>query len=156
MTNLASKLAPDAKTEILEGLTQAIAETAIETAKAQSYHWNVVGMAFGPLHDLFQKMYEDHFEAQDDLAERVKALDAHAEGRPSKWLERSKIKECAGDVDAKTMIANLAQDQEILSETLLALAEVADNHNDWVTNDLAVERAQVHDKFAWMLRSHLK
>jgi len=113
-------------------------------------------MSFGPLHDLFQKMYEDHFEAQDDLAERIKALDAHAEGRQSKLVARSKVKECAGDIDAKTMIANLAADQELLSETLLALAEVSDNHNDWVTNDMAVERAQVHDKFAWMLRSHLK
>ena len=40
-------------------------------------------MAFGPLHALFQQMYEDHFTAQDELAERIKALDAHAEGRHS-------------------------------------------------------------------------
>ena len=26
---------------------------------------------------------------------------------------------------------------------------------DLVTNDLAIERADVHDKFAWILESHL-
>ncbi len=137
----------------MEGLTQAVAETAIETLKAQNYHWNVEGMGFGPLHELFQKMYEDHFVAQDDLAERIKALDAHAEGRYADFLRRSAIEECEGKVDAKAMIKNLQQDQETLSATLTALA---DKHGDVVTNDLAIERAQVHDKFAWFLRSHLR
>ena len=156
MSTLAAKLSSDAMTEIVEGLTQSLAETSVETAKAQTYHWNVEGMAFGPLHDLFQKIYEDHFEAQDELAERIKALGAHTEGRQSKFLARSTIKECDGDIDAKAMIENLASDQETISQTLLALAEVADAHNDWVTNDIAIARAQVHDKFAWMLRAHLK
>ena len=41
---------------------------------AQNFHWNVTGMAFGPLHDLFQKIYEDHFTAQDDLADTTNVL----------------------------------------------------------------------------------
>ena len=92
-----------------------VAEICVETMKAQNYHWNVSGMAFGPLHELFQEIYEDHFEAQDELAERVKALDAHAEGRLSAFLERSKVQECDGRVPAETMIANLAGDQETIA-----------------------------------------
>ncbi len=65
----------------LEHLATSLAETAIETVKAQNYHWNVTGMAFGPLHELFQRIYEDHFQAQDTLAERIKALGGHADGR---------------------------------------------------------------------------
>lgn len=153
---LAVKLAPEAKTEIVEGLTQSLAETAVLTGKAQTYHWNVEGMAFGPLHALFQSLYEDHFAAQDALAERIKALDAHAEGRHATFLARSAIKECEGRIPAKAMIEALIADQETLSQTLVALAEVADGHKDWVTNDLATGRAAAHDKFAWMLRAHLK
>lgn len=156
MSNVVTELAPNAKQELVEGLTQAVAETAIETLKAQNYHWNVEGMGFGPLHELFQKMYEDHFVAQDELAERTKALDAHAEGRYADFLRRSAIKECEGKIDAKTMIKNLQADQETLSATLTALAAVADKHGDVVTNDMAIERAQIHDKFAWILRSHLR
>ncbi len=90
---VAAKIEPSAKEEIVNGLTQALAETAIETLKAQNFHWNVTGMSFGSLHELFQEIYEDHFEAQDLLAERIKAFDAHAEGRFSVYLERSAVEE---------------------------------------------------------------
>ena len=47
-------------------LTQSVSETAITTMlAAEFFTWNVKGMAFGPLHDLFQKIYEDHFTAQE-------------------------------------------------------------------------------------------
>ncbi|KAA0969323.1 DNA starvation/stationary phase protection protein [Aureimonas fodinaquatilis] len=153
---IAAKIEPNAKEDIVNGLTQALAETAIETLKAQNFHWNVTGWSFGPLHELFQKMYEDHFEAQDLLAERIKAFDAHAEGRYSVYLERSAIEEHDGKTDARSMVEALLADQETLSSTLSALAEVADQHGDWATNDLATGRIAAHDKFAWFLRSHLK
>ncbi len=149
------EIAPDAKQAIIEGLTQSLAETSVATIKAQNYHWNVTGMAFGPLHDLFQRIYEDHFQGQDDIAERIKALDGHAEGRYSEYLKRSAIGECDGHKSDKEMVKALQADQQTLSETLRALAELADQHGDVVTNDLAVARANVHDKFAWMLGAHL-
>ncbi|MEL6702030.1 MAG: ferritin-like domain-containing protein, partial [Pseudomonadota bacterium] len=33
---------------------------------------------------------------------------------------------------------------------------LADEHGDYVTNDLATERVTTHDKFAWMLRVMLR
>lgn len=156
MSSIATSLAPDASAEIVDALTQSVADLSVETMKAQNYHWNVKGMAFGPLHALFQEIYEDHFGGQDELAERVKALGGHAEGRLSAFLARTRLKECDGRVDAQTMIANLKADQEALSSQLTALAELADKHGDLVTNDLAIERAAAHDKFAWMLAAHLE
>lgn len=156
MSSVVTPLESNAKQELVEGLTQAVAETAIETLKAQNYHWNVEGMGFGPLHELFQTIYEDHFAAQDELSERIKALDAHAEGRYADFLRRSVIEECDGRIDAKAMIRTLQADQETLSATLTALAAIAEKHGDIVTNDMAIERAQIHDKFAWMLRAHLR
>ena len=153
---IAAKIEPTAKEEIVGGLTQALAETSVTTMKAQNFHWNVTGMAFKPLHDLFQEIYEDHFEGQDILAERIKQFDVHAEGRYSVFLERSAVEEHDGRTDAKTMIEVMLKDQETLSATLSALAEVADQHGDYATNDLATARIEAHDKFAWMLRAHLK
>ncbi|UIJ70742.1 Dps family protein [Aurantimonas sp. HBX-1] len=153
---IAAKIEPTAREEIVGGLTQALAETSVTTMKAQNFHWNVTGMAFGPLHELFQKIYEDHFEGQDVLAERIKQFDVHAEGRYSVFLERSAVEEHDGRTDAKTMIEVMLKDQETLSATLSALAEVADQHGDYATNDLATARIEAHDKFAWMLRAHLK
>jgi starvation-inducible DNA-binding protein len=155
MKNVKVDIAPEAKTEIFEALTQSLAETSIVTLKAQNFHWNVTGMSFGALHELFQKIYEDHFTGQDDLAERIKALEGHAEGRYAEFLKRSSIQESDGRLSAKEMVEQLKADQETLSTTLRALAELTEQHGDMVTNDLALERAQKHDKFAWMLRAHL-
>jgi len=156
MKQTSVEIAPDAKQDIIEGLTQSLSETAVLTMKAQNYHWNVTGMAFSPLHDLFQEIYEDHFEGQDDLAERIKALDGHAEGRHSEYLKRSSVSECDGHKSDKEMVAALKSDQETVSATLRALAERAEKQGDIVTNDLAIERARKHDKFAWMLGAHLR
>ncbi len=155
MKQTSVEIAPDAKQEVVEGLTQSLSETSVLMSKAQNYHWNVTGMAFGSLHDLFQKIYEDHFEAQDDLAERIKALGGHAEGRHSEYLKRSAVVECDGHKTDKEMIAALKADEETVSATLRALAEFAEKQGDIVTNDLAIGRAQEHDKFAWMLAAHL-
>jgi len=155
MKQTSVEIAPDAKQEIVEGLTQSLSETAVLTMKAQNYHWNVTGMAFGPLHEMFQEIYEDHFEAQDNLAERIKALGAHAEGRHSEYLKRSAVAECDGHKSDKEMVAALKADQETASATLRALAELAEKQGDVVTNDMAIGRAQKHDKFAWMLAAHL-
>ena len=90
MTQTATALSTDAKSEIVEALNQCVAETVVTTMLAQNFHWNVTGMAFGPLHELFQQIYEDHFAAQDDLAERVKALHGHAEGMLEGMLKRAR------------------------------------------------------------------
>ncbi|MEL6504932.1 MAG: DNA starvation/stationary phase protection protein [Pseudomonadota bacterium] len=156
MALIAAKMEPDAKAAIVEGLTQGLADTAVTTAKAQNFHWNVTGMAFGPLHALFQEIYEDHFVGQDTLAERIKALDGHAEGRMAKWLERSSVEEHDGYATDEEMVQAMMKDQETLSSTMSALASISEEHGDWATNDMAVARVDVHDKFAWMLRVHLR
>lgn len=156
MTQTANALNTDAREAIANALNQSVAETAVTTMLAQNFHWNVTGMAFGPLHDLFQKMYEDHFEAQDDLAERIKALDAHAEGTLAGMLKRSKIEEHDGHATDKEMIAYMLDAQETLASTLAGCGEIAADAGDTLTEDLCIARGQVHEKFAWMLRSHLR
>ncbi|KJZ17880.1 Dps family protein [Loktanella sp. S4079] len=155
MTQTAITLSTDAKAAIAEALNQTVAETAVTTMLAQNFHWNVTGMAFGPLHDLFQKIYEDHFVAQDDLAERIKAIDAHAEGTLAGMIKRSKVSEFEGKATDKEMIKMMLDAQETLAATLAGCGELAASHGDTLTEDLCIARGQTHEKFAWFLRSHL-
>lgn len=156
MTQTAASLPSNSKAAIAEALNQSVAETVVATMMAQNFHWNVTGMAFGPLHDLFQKMYEDHFIAQDDLAERIKALDAHAEGTLAGMLKRSKVGEFEGTATAEEMLNALVKAQETLAATLADAGALAAEHGDTLSEDLCIERGQIHEKFAWMLRSHLR
>ena len=156
MTQTAEALSPTAKEAIAEALNQSVAETTVTTMLAQNFHWNVTGMAFGPLHALFQDIYEDHFAAQDDLAERIKALDAHAEGVLAGMLKRSKVSEFEGTGSDKEMIKAMLDAQTTLAATLAGAGELAAEHGDTLTEDLCIARGQAHEKFAWFLRSHLR
>ena len=68
----------------------------------------------GPLHALCQEICEVHFKAQDKLAERIKALNAHAEVRYSDFLERSCIAEADDHMTAKKMVDVMRDNQEQL------------------------------------------
>ncbi len=141
--------------DIVEQLRISLAETIITQMKAQNFHWNVTGMSFGSLHELFEKIYKDHFKATDHLAERVRALGASVDGRYATFLETSEVVETKGPMSAKQMVEAMAADQRMLSSTFRELADIADQHDDLVTNDMAIDRAGTHDKFAWMLAAHL-
>ncbi|MEM1431352.1 MAG: DNA starvation/stationary phase protection protein [Pseudomonadota bacterium] len=156
MTSTAADLSPDSNAQICDALNQCVAETVVTTMLAQNFHWNVTGMAFGPLHDFFQKIYEDHFEGQDDLAERIKALGGHAEGTLKGMLERSKVSEFDGTASDREMISMMLEAQQTVAATLAQSGELAAGHGDTLTEDLCIARGQVHEKFAWMLRSHLE
>ena len=43
-------LSVDSKNAISDALNQSISELVVTTMMAQNFHWNVTGMAFGPLH----------------------------------------------------------------------------------------------------------
>lgn len=155
MTQTAAALATDARTAIADALNQSVAETAVTTMLAQNFHWNVKGMAFAPLHELFQQIYEDHFTAQDDLAERIRALDVHAEGTLAGMLKRSKVSEHDGHASDQEMLKAMLAAQETLASTLAGCGELAAAHGDTLTEDLCIARGQTHEKFAWFLRAHL-
>lgn len=156
MTQPAVQLDPSAQKAIAEALNQCLSETAVTTMLAQNFHWNVHGMNFAALHALFQQIYEDHFEAQDDLAERIRAIEMHADGQLGAMLERSKVKEQDGHQSDVDMVRLLLEAEETLAATVAGAGQLAADHGDSLTEDLAIARGRTHEKFAWMLRAHLR
>ena len=151
------KLFVGSQPNIAEALYQCVAETAVTTMMAQNFHWNVTGMAFGPLHALFQEIYEDHFTAQDDLAERIRSIGHSVDGRLQSMISVSKVVEEETD-SAKSdleMISSLMEAQRTVAATLSGAGDIAASNGDKLTEDLCVERGRVHEKFAWLLASHL-
>jgi len=139
---------------------------ALETLLAESYallaqthlaHWNVEGPAFFQLHAAFQTQYEELFTAIDDIAERIRALDAYAPGGLKTLAKKSSITEMTcGSAPAKDFVAHLIDSQEIVVSCATALRNAAEEHGDLETQDLAIARIQTHQKTLWMLKSFLK
>ena len=79
-----------------------------------------------------------------------------APGSYTEFAELAAVKEDTGSPDAKQMIRNLVADQETVVEAARRVVESAEGSGDQATADLGVRRIQVHEKNAWMLRSHLE
>lgn len=122
--------------------------------KTQNYHWNVVDKNFKSLHELFGSQYEELAEAIDEIAERIRALDVLV---PANFSAFSKTNIKDGDElsSANNMVKELYYDNHQLSELLKKALSEVESEGDEATADMIIERIQVHDKNAWMLKSSL-
>ena len=140
---------------VCRGLNKLLADSYLLYLKTQNYHWNVTGKMFQPLHTLFEEQYKELASSIDEIAERIRALGEFAPGSFSSFSKVTSIKEENGIPTADEMIQNLVYGNEAVVTTARELISVTDDCEDDVTADLLVERMQVHEKNAWMLRSML-
>lgn len=138
---------------VIAALEQALADTYALALKTQNYHWNVEGPTFFALHKMFEEQYDDAHAAVDDLAERIRALGGKAPGGFRVFLDTARIADAKDNVDAATMVTDLAASNESVSATLREGVGAAEAAGDVSTADMLTGRITVHDKNAWMLRS---
>ncbi len=138
---------------VAEGLADVLADTYRLMFKTHSYHWNVTGPLFYPIHKMTEEQYSNLFEASDTIAERIRALGHLAPLQFASLEKRSVVKDVGETPSAREMIEDLAEDHERTAHRLHALVELAGEHGDPVTDDLATARSAFHEEAAWMLRA---
>lgn len=141
---------------VIESLGVLLASSYTVYLKTHNYHWNVTGPMFTTLHTLFQTQYTELALAVDEIAERIRALGAFAPGSYSAFAKLSVVAEENGRPEAREMIRILVADQEALASAARRVIEAAESVRDQASADLATRRLDVHEKNAWMLRSHLE
>ncbi len=143
------------KEQIVQGLSQLLADTYSIYIKTHNFHWNVSGPMFVTLHTLFEQQYTELAMAIDIIAERIRALGAFAPGSFKAFQELTSIPDMEDIPDALTMIALLLEDNETIIKTARSIIPLADKAYDTPTADLATARILVHEKTAWILSSLL-
>ncbi|GDX66650.1 DNA starvation/stationary phase protection protein [Chlorobiota bacterium] len=143
------------KEQIVQGLSQLLADTFSIYIKTHNFHWNVSGPMFVTLHTLFEQQYTELALAIDIIAVRIRALGAFAPGSFKAFQDLTSIPDMEDIPDALTMIALLVEDNETIIKTARSIIPLADKAYDTPTADLATARILVHEKTAWMLTSLL-
>ena len=146
----------DSNAEIVQSLSELLATSYTVYLKTHNYHWNVTGPMFTTLHTLFETEYTELALAVDEIAERIRAMGARAPGSYSEYTTLSAVKEDTGSPPALDMIKLLANDQQAIVEVARRVVTAAESAGDVATADLGTRRIDVHEKNAWMLRSHLE
>ena len=143
------------KKAVVDALERLLADTYTLYLKTHNYHWNVTGPMFTTLHTLFETQYGELAIAIDEIAERIRALGSPAPGSYTRFMELSSVKEDQGVPAAEDMIRNLVSDSETVAAAAKRVVGAAGAADDDASGDLGVRRIDVHEKNAWMLRSHL-
>ena len=138
-----------------QNLSQILANTYVTYVKTQNFHWNVIDPRFHSLHEFFEENYKTLANAVDELAERIRMLKMRSPGSMKEFLHLATLEEAESTPSGDKMLMELCRDREVLIKQLLQKIEEAGRSGDAGTQDLFIQHLRMHEKAAWMLRSHL-
>jgi len=141
---------------VSQELSRTLADSFTLYLMTHNFHWNVTGPLFSTLHQMFQEQYTEEWKALDEIAERIRALGHHAPGSFGEYGQLASIKEPQPGLNAGEMVKLLVEGNEAVAKTARAAFQRAEAANDQPTMDLLIQRLDVHEKNAWMLRSLLQ
>ena len=146
------------KKSLAADLTRVLADSFVLYFTTHSFHWNVTGPHFKPLHDLFEEQYTELWTAIDEIAERIRILGEHAPVSYDALVDEyaTNVRPARQLPDADDMVAQLAEDHRLIIKTLYVALKKAEEIGDEATVDLVVGRIAVHEKAAWMLESSMR
>lgn len=141
---------------VVKALNQILADNYALMANTHFAHWNVEGPGFFSLHKAFEEQYETLFKNIDEIAERVRTLDAYALGGLRNFSKESGIEDLDTPIAAKDYVAALVVGHEKAIADTVILRDAANEAGDLEDQDFAIKLIQWHQKTAWMLKSYLK
>lgn len=143
-------------TTLTRSLNQVLADSYALMSLTHLAHWNVEGPGFFALHTAFQTQYEELFIAVDEIAERIRALDAYAIGGLGTLAQTAGLKEFAAPLAQENYVQQLIAANEKLIADAAQARDLAGKLNDAESQDLMIGRITLHQKTVWMLKSYLK
>jgi starvation-inducible DNA-binding protein len=144
-----------ARQESAAALARLLADTYTLYLKTQGFHWNVTGPRFYDLHKLFEEQYTELAAANDEIAERIRALGAKAPASYAEFKAFASVVEETGEPSAEEMLRQLLSDNRSAVRTAQRVVETAEAGGDVGSADLATQRIRSHEKAAWMLEALL-
>lgn len=139
--------------DLITTLRTLLAQTFFAYYKAHQSHWNIIGADFPQYHKFLGKVYEELFEAVDDIAEIIRSLGFKAPATLATLATMQPIDPATEDDALPAMITQLKTTNDLIMVTLRqgisqATAEPA------VQNFLQ-DRLMAHQKLGWMLTAIL-
>lgn len=147
-------LPEDSVSKAKTGLGKLLADLHVASIKVHNFHWNVIGEFFGPLHSLFDKIYDNLNGHIDVVAERIRAIGGVSPGSMKEFLALSALKELEGkNRPNHEMLKVLVEDLEHISASARKLADGL--KADQGTVNMLAGLVEAIDKDAWFVRTHL-
>lgn len=136
-------------------MNQRLASAVDLQMQMKQAHWNVKGVNFIGLHELFDKVAEAVESYVDLIAERIVQLGGIAEGTVRVAGARSRISEYPLNIaDGASHVEAVACALSTFGEEIRSTIEEASAFDDAGTADLFTEVSRGIDKWLWFVEAH--
>ncbi|MEL6525759.1 MAG: DNA starvation/stationary phase protection protein Dps [Chloroflexota bacterium] len=153
----ANSLDVTVRAEMIGILNQLLADSLDLYSQCKQAHWNVKGMNFIALHQLFDQIAEAVEPIIDELGERVTALGADAQGTVRMAAENSRLPEFPGDLDTGEQFVETTRDRvSLFGNNTREAVNTAMEAGDEATADLFIGIVREMDKLNYFLEAHLR
>lgn len=144
------------KREKIVGILNARLADAIDLkSQAKQAHWNVKGMNFIALHELFDQVAGDVETHIDDIAERITTLGGTAIGTVRTAAQNSTLSEYPLEItDGAAHVDALSTALSDFGKKVRSAIDETDELGDADTADLFTGISRSIDKFLWFVEAH--
>ncbi|MGJ3240041.1 MAG: DNA starvation/stationary phase protection protein Dps [Anaerolineae bacterium] len=145
------------RVQLVDLLNQHIADLTDLHSQTKQAHWNVRGIHFQQLHELFDQVAADLPPFIDELAERAGALGGYAMGTARMAADNSRLTEMPTDATDGTVVTEALADRWGAYVAFVQEAiDIADDLDDDTTEDLFTEISRTVTKNLWFIEAHLQ
>jgi starvation-inducible DNA-binding protein len=116
-------------------------------------HWNLIGTNFRDLHLQLDELVDAAREASDNIAERLRALDAVPDGRTDTIAATTSLPQFPAGEQNTTDVVDLITTRVYATVDTIRSVHDAVDAEDPTTSDLLHEIIDSLEKLAWMIKS---
>lgn len=153
--NTKNDIAKGKREKIIDLLNSRLADAIDLQSQAKQAHWNVKGMSFIALHELFDQASTEVLTHIDDIAERVTILGGTAQGTVRVAAEKSSLSQYPLEItDGEAHVEALSTALADFGKKVRADIDTADELGDKDTADLFTGISRSIDKLVWFVEAH--
>ncbi len=139
-------------------LAKILADETIIYIKTKNAHWNTEGADFYTMHKFFETQFGQLDEMIDSVAERIRTIGHYPPSTLKLYLSLTHLTEQKSEKnDSQGFIKELLDDHQ---STIIVLREYiksfTNDFHDLGSSDFLTGLMEMHEKMAWLLRSHIK
>lgn len=149
-------LPEEVRTTSIAVCNQALVDATVLLRQVRTAHWNVKGLHFRQLHELFEEVAETIEAYVDTIAERATALGGQAIATVPIAAQHTTLPPLSPNLaDGEALLDEIAQRLSLFDTCLYRNMHTAEEAGDLDTVDLLNEVSREVSKALWLVESHL-
>lgn len=157
MHSTKNDLKKDTREKMIGILNERLADSIDLKSQIKQAHWNVKGMSFIALHELFDDVATKVEEYIDTIAERVTILGGIAEGTVRVSAEKSSLSQYPMEIsEGRDHVEAISTALSDFGKKIRKNIDEADEAGDADTADIFTEVSRGVDKSLWFVEAHIQ